>query len=45
MKLLNSALLLVLLLTMPLSAADPLYGVWKTRPRKTRGHVEADDDH
>ena len=31
MKLLNSALLLALLLTLPLSAADPLYGVWKTR--------------
>ena len=32
MKLLNRALLLALLLTLPLSAADPLYGVWKTRP-------------
>ena len=32
MKLLNRTLLLVLLLTLPLSAADPLYGVWKTRP-------------
>ena len=32
MKLLNRVLLLVLLLTLPLSAADPLYGVWKTRP-------------
>ena len=32
MKVLNRALLLVLLLTLPLSAADPLYGVWKTRP-------------
>ena len=32
MKLLNSALLLVLVLTLSLSAADPLYGVWKTRP-------------
>jgi hypothetical protein len=31
-KLLNHALLLVLLLTLPLSAADPLYGVWRTRP-------------
>jgi hypothetical protein len=31
-KLLNPALLLVLLLALPLSAADPLYGVWKTRP-------------
>ena len=31
-KLLNRVLLLVLLLTLPLSAADPLYGVWKTRP-------------
>src|SRR3984893_13591711 len=32
MKLLNRALLFALLLTLPLSAADPLYGVWKTRP-------------
>ena len=32
MKLLNRPLLLTLLLTLPLSAADPLYGVWKTRP-------------
>ena len=32
MKLLNRTLLLALLLTPPLSAADPLYGVWKTRP-------------
>ena len=32
MKLLNRTLLLALLLTLPLSAADPLYGVWKTRP-------------
>ena len=32
MKLLHSALLCVLLLTLPLSAADPLYGVWKMRP-------------
>jgi hypothetical protein len=31
-KLLNRVLLLVLLLTLPLAAADPLYGVWKTRP-------------
>jgi len=31
-KLLNHALLSVLLLTLPLSAADPLYGVWKMRP-------------
>src|SRR5262245_34279525 len=31
MKLLNRTLSLVLLLTLPLSAADPLYGVWKTR--------------
>jgi hypothetical protein len=32
MRLLNRTLLLALLLTLPLSAADPLYGVWKTRP-------------
>jgi hypothetical protein len=32
MKLLNRTLLLALLLTLPLSAADPLYGVWQTRP-------------
>ena len=32
MKLLHGALLSVLLLTLPLSAADPLYGVWKMRP-------------
>jgi hypothetical protein len=32
MKLLNRTLLLALLLTLPLSAADPLYGVWKMRP-------------
>jgi len=32
MKLLNRTLMLALLLTLPLSAADPLYGVWKTRP-------------
>ena len=32
MKLLNRVLLFALLLTLPLSAADPLYGVWKTRP-------------
>ena len=32
MKLLNRALLLAMTLTLPLSAADPLYGVWKTRP-------------
>jgi hypothetical protein len=31
-KLLNPALLLVLLFTLSLSAADPLYGVWTTRP-------------
>ena len=34
MKPLNRTLLLALLLTLPLSAADPLYGVWKTRPGK-----------
>jgi len=32
LKLLNRALLLAMTLTLPLSAADPLYGVWKTRP-------------
>ena len=32
MKRLNRTMLLALLLTLPLSAADPLYGVWKTRP-------------
>jgi len=32
MKRLNRTTLLALLLTLPLSAADPLYGVWKTRP-------------
>ena len=32
MKLLRSALLCVLLLTLPLSAAEPFYGVWKMRP-------------
>ena len=32
MKLLNRALLLAMTLMLPLSAADPLYGVWKTRP-------------
>ena len=32
MKLLHSALLCVLLLTLPLSAAEPFYGVWKMRP-------------
>ena len=32
MKLLHSALLWVLLLTLPLSAAEPFYGVWKMRP-------------
>ena len=32
MKLLHGALLCVLLLTLPLSAADPLVGVWKMRP-------------
>src|SRR5258706_1411855 len=32
MKLMNRALMCALLLTLPLSAADPLYGVWKTRP-------------
>ena len=37
MKLLNRTLLLALLLTPPLSAADPLYGVWKTRPSGTPG--------
>ena len=37
MKLLNRALLLALLLTLPLSAADPLYGVWKTRPSGKAG--------
>ena len=37
MKLLHSALLCVLLLTLPLSAAEPLYGVWKMRPSGTPG--------
>ena len=37
MKLLNSAMLLVLLVTLPLSAADPLYGVWETRPSGNPG--------
>lgn len=32
MTLLNGALLSLLLLTLPGSAADPLLGVWKTRP-------------
>ena len=32
MKLLNRALLLAMTLMLPLSAADPLYGVWKMRP-------------
>ena len=32
MKWLNSALLCVLLITLPLSAADTFYGVWKVRP-------------
>ena len=32
MKLLNRSLLLAMTLMLPLSAADPLYGVWKTRP-------------
>jgi hypothetical protein len=32
LKLLNRALLLAMTLMLPLSAADPLYGVWKTRP-------------
>ena len=32
MKLLNRTLVSALLLTLPLSAADPLYGVWKMRP-------------
>ena len=32
MKLLTRVLLFALLLTLPLLAADPLYGVWKTRP-------------
>ena len=32
MKLVCSALLCVLLLTLPLSAAEPFYGVWKMRP-------------
>src|SRR4051812_17947838 len=37
MKLLNSALLCVLLLTLPLLAAEPLVGVWKMRPSGTPG--------
>src|SRR6478672_8633230 len=32
MKPMNRALMFTLLLTLPLSAADPLFGVWKTRP-------------
>ena len=32
MKLMNRALMFALLLTLPLSAADPLIGVWKMRP-------------
>src|SRR4029077_8719196 len=39
MRLLNRALLFVLLLTLPLSAADPLYGVWKTRPSGKPGDM------
>ena len=37
MKLLNRVLLFALLLTLPLSAADPFYGVWKSRPSGTPG--------
>jgi hypothetical protein len=39
MRLLNRALLFALLLTLPLSAADPLYGVWKTRPSGKPGDL------
>ena len=37
MKLPHSAVLCVLLLTLPLSAAEPLYGVWKMRPSGNPG--------
>ena len=37
MKLLHSAMLCVLLLTLPVSAAEPLVGVWKMRPTGTPG--------
>ena len=40
MKLLHSALLCVLLLTLPLSAAYPLYGVWKMRPSGKPGDTK-----
>ncbi len=35
MRLLHSPLLCALLLTLPLSAAEPLFGVWKMRPSGT----------
>ena len=37
MKFLHSVLLSVLLLTLPLAAAEPLVGVWKMRPAGTPG--------
>ena len=37
MMLLRSALVCVLLLTLPVSAAEPLNGVWKMRPSGTAG--------
>ena len=39
MKLLKRTLLLALLLMLPLSAADPLYGVWKARPSGRPGDM------
>ena len=39
MKLLYSALLWVLLLTLPLSAAEPFFGVWKMRPSGQPGNA------
>jgi uncharacterized protein (DUF2147 family) len=37
MRLLRSALVCVLLLTLPVSAAEPFSGVWKMRPSGTAG--------
>jgi hypothetical protein len=39
MMLLRSALVCVLLLTLPVSAAEPFSGVWKMRPSGTAGNT------
>ena len=40
MMLLRSALVCVLLLTLPVSAAEPFSGVWKMRPSGTDGNTK-----